>query len=118
MTVHNRHTASWRYVSGGSRDLRLDLLRGFAVFAMAVDHIGGDSPFHLLSGGNRFFVSAAEAFVFISGVTVGLVYGRPSETARSIGGGTGSPHGASRAIIRRRHKSAAKRIIVAHVRQE
>ena len=65
----------WRYVASGGRDLRLDLLRGFAVFAMVVDHIGGASWLYALTGGNRFFVSAAEAFVFISGVTVGIVYG-------------------------------------------
>ena len=72
--------ARWRYAPSGNRDLRLDLLRGFSVFAMAVDHIGGPSPFHLLTGGNRFFVSAAEAFVFISGVTVGMVYARIAAT--------------------------------------
>ena len=65
----------WRYVAEGKRDLRLDLLRGFAVFAMVVDHIGGSSWLYALTGGNRFFVSAAEAFVFISGLTVGIVYG-------------------------------------------
>jgi enterochelin esterase-like enzyme len=65
----------WRYVAEGRRDLRLDLLRGFAVFAMVVDHIGGASWLYALTGGNRFFVSAAEAFVFISGLTVGIVYG-------------------------------------------
>ena len=69
-------TNRWRYAQEGTRDLRLDLLRGYAVFAMAVDHIGGGTALHLLTGGNRFFVSAAEAFVFISGVTVGMVYGR------------------------------------------
>ena len=69
-------TSNWKYVDTGSRDLRLDLLRGYAVFAMAVDHIGGGNALHLLTGGNRFLVSAAEAFVFISGVTVGMVYGR------------------------------------------
>src|SRR4051794_8322784 len=66
--------SGWRYAEAGKRDLRLDLLRGFAVFAMVVDHIGGVSWFHLLSGGNRFFVSAAEVFVFISGLMVGLIY--------------------------------------------
>lgn len=66
--------SGWRYGSGSGRDLRLDFLRGFAVFAMAVDHVGGESPLRILSGGNRFFVSAAEAFLFISGVTVGIVY--------------------------------------------
>lgn len=69
-------TGNWKYTQAGPRDLRLDLLRGYAVFAMAVDHIGGGTALHALTGGNRFLVSAAEAFVFISGVTVGMVYGR------------------------------------------
>lgn len=76
--------AGWRYRDGGKRDLRLDLLRGFAVFAMVIDHIGGASWLHLLSGGNRFFVSAAEVFVFISGLMVGLIY---TERARRDGFG-------------------------------
>jgi hypothetical protein len=67
--------AGWRYVAEGRRDLRLDLLRGFAVFAMVVDHIGGASWLYALTGGNRFFVSAAEGFVFISGLLVGIIYG-------------------------------------------
>jgi len=72
----------WRFASTDKRDLRLDLLRGFAVFAMVADHIGGSSWLYLLSGGNRFFVSAAEGFVFISGVIVAVVYG---ERARREG---------------------------------
>jgi len=72
----------WRYVRADKRDLRLDLLRGFAVFAMVADHIGGSSWLYLLTGGNRFFVSAAEGFVFISGVIVAVVYG---ERARRDG---------------------------------
>jgi hypothetical protein len=65
---------SWRY-SGSGRDLRLDLLRGFAVFAMIADHIGGDSSWlYRLTGGDRFFVTAAEGFVFISGLVFGIVY--------------------------------------------
>lgn len=66
----------WRYV-GGKRDLRLDLLRGFAVFAMVANHIGGESSWlYTITGGNRFFVTAAELFVFLSGLVMGLVYGR------------------------------------------
>jgi hypothetical protein len=66
--------ARWRY-SDTRRDLRLDLLRGFAAFAMIVDHVGGrDSWLYAITGGNRFFVSAAEAFVLISGVVLGIVY--------------------------------------------
>lgn len=68
--------ASWAYRADGSRDLRFDFLRGFAVLAMVVDHIGGPSWLYALTGGNRFFTSAAEGFIFLSGLLVGLVYGR------------------------------------------
>ncbi len=68
-------TLDWAYAAADKRDLRLDLLRGFAVFAMIVDHLGGASWFYLITGGNTFYVSAAEAFIFISGMVVGMVYG-------------------------------------------
>jgi enterochelin esterase-like enzyme len=64
------------YIHRDGRDLRLDLLRGFAVLAMVVDHIGGQSPLHVLTGGDHFFTSAAEGFVAISGFLVGDVYHR------------------------------------------
>ena len=65
----------WAYAIADKRDLRLDLLRGFAVFAMVVDHFGGSSWLYFITGGNTFFVSAAEAFVFLSGLVVGMIYG-------------------------------------------
>ncbi len=65
----------WSYASHDKRDLRVDLLRGFAVFMMVVDHFGGSSWLYLITGGNAFFTSGAEAFVFISGLVVGMVYG-------------------------------------------
>ncbi len=65
----------WSYASRDKRDLRVDLLRGFAVFMMVVDHFGGSSWLYLVTGGNAFFTSGAEAFVFISGLVVGMVYG-------------------------------------------
>lgn len=69
-----RQTKGWRY-TGEKRDLRLDLLRGFAALTMIIDHIGGkDSWLYAISGGDRFFVSAAEGFVFISGLVMGIVY--------------------------------------------
>lgn len=67
----------WTYVAESSRDLRLDLLRGFCVFAMIVDHVGGASYAHALSGAGEFFVSAAEGFVFLSGFVMAIVY-RPT----------------------------------------
>ncbi len=65
----------WAYASLDKRDLRLDFLRGFAVVVMVVDHFGGSSWLYLVTGGNNFFVSGAEAFIFISGLVVGMVYG-------------------------------------------
>src|SRR5438067_2078944 len=71
-----RRPARWAYTPGaGRRDARLDLLRGFAVFAMVVDHFGGKSWFTLITGGNEFLVSAAEGFVFLSGCVMCMVYG-------------------------------------------
>ncbi len=67
--------ADWAYVAVGKRDLRLDALRGFAVFAMVVNHMGGASWLYPLTGANRFWISAAEAFVVLSGLIVGMVYG-------------------------------------------
>jgi hypothetical protein len=55
------------------RDPRLDLLRGFCVFAMIVDHIGGVSWLYVLTGGNTGPVTAAEGFVFLSGLVLGIV---------------------------------------------
>jgi hypothetical protein len=66
---------NWRYPSAEKRDLRLDLMRGFAVIVMVVDHFGGSSWLYLVTGGNAFFTSGAEAFVLISGMVVGMVYG-------------------------------------------
>ena len=74
-SIPRRLLASWRY-EGGKRDLRFDFLRGFAVFTMVVDHVGGEqSPLYYITGGDRFFVSAAEGFVFLSGLLMGMVNG-------------------------------------------
>src|SRR5262244_111667 len=69
----------WGYVAEDGRDLRIDLLRGLAVLAMVIDHIAGPSKLYLLTGGNRFYTSAADGFIFLSGLTVGLVYRRVAE---------------------------------------
>ncbi|MBI5653869.1 MAG: OpgC domain-containing protein [Chloroflexi bacterium] len=71
--------AHWRYPRAEKRDLRLDFLRGFAVFVMVVDHFGGASWLYYLTGNNSFFTSGAEAFVLISGMVVGIVYGNIAE---------------------------------------
>ena len=64
------------YLSHEGRDLRIDLIRGYFVLAMVIDHVRGASPLYLLTGGNRFFTSAAEGFILTSGLVSGLVYKR------------------------------------------
>jgi len=69
----------WRYDSAkyGSRDVRMDLLRGLCLAIMLVDHIGvfgPDSWLYMFTARGDFFISAAEGFVFISGLVMGLVY--------------------------------------------
>ena len=70
---------SWGYDTSsdaaGKRDVRIDLLRGFCVFVMIVDHVGGESSWlYVLTGGNRFIVSAAEGFLLLSGFSMGMVH--------------------------------------------
>lgn len=63
-------------VTETGRDLRFDALRGLCALIMVVDHVGGASYLYGLTGGNAFLVSAAEGFIFLSGLMVGLIYGR------------------------------------------
>ncbi|GEM84555.1 OpgC domain-containing protein [Meiothermus hypogaeus] len=67
---------SWVYSDSTSRDLRIDWLRGFCLFAMAIDHIGGESFLYVFSGRLNFYISAAEGFYFISGLTLGILASR------------------------------------------
>ena len=71
--------------SGRMHDLRLDFFRSIALFLIFIDHIPGNvlSHFTIQSIG---FSDAAEIFIFISGYTVALVYGR-----RMLERGTLSP---------------------------
>src|SRR6266545_2417088 len=47
----------WRYRAESARDLRLDWMRGFAVFVMVVDHLGSASWVYVITGGNTFLTS-------------------------------------------------------------
>jgi hypothetical protein len=62
-------------VVAGERDLRLDFFRGLSLFFIFVDHIQENLlayfTLHAVA-----FCDAAEVFIFISGYTAALVYGR------------------------------------------
>ena len=56
------------------RDLSLDILRGLMLIIMAADHFGEPVFQHIYEFAG--YISAAEGFVFLSGLLVALVYGR------------------------------------------
>jgi hypothetical protein len=58
------------------RDLRLDLFRGLANWAIFLDHIP-DNLVNWITTRNYGFSDAADIFVFISGYTAAFVYARP-----------------------------------------
>ena len=57
-----------------NRDISLDILRGLMLIIMASDHFGEPIFQHLYEFAG--YVSAAEGFVFLSGMLVALVYSR------------------------------------------
>lgn len=59
----------------GTRDLRLDFIRGLALYMVLVDHVIGD-PISHFTYRVLGLSDAAEIFVFVSGLTCGIVYFR------------------------------------------
>lgn len=66
-------SSDWQYIQIGKRDLRLDYLRGYAIFIMATSHIGLNSIYLWFTGGGNFLVGATEIFFLISGYTLGMI---------------------------------------------
>src|SRR5262245_57546571 len=66
----------WRYSVEGSRDLRIDWLRGLAMTCVIVDHSKMSSLLSWFSYERFWVVTAAEVFVVLSGVVLGMVYVR------------------------------------------
>lgn len=62
-------------LSATTRDLRLDFFRGLALIFIFIDHIPGNILGNFTLQGFQF-CDAAEVFIFISGFTAALVYGR------------------------------------------
>lgn len=66
--------ATTNNLSDGKRDLRLDLFRGLANWAIFLDHIPNNVVAWVTTK-NYGFSDAADFFVFVSGYTVAFVYG-------------------------------------------
>lgn len=59
------------------RIISIDIIRGYFLFVILVDHFGRNfSVYDLFTGGGQQWVSAAEGFFFVSGIMIGLVRGR------------------------------------------
>ncbi len=59
------------------RIVAIDLIRGYFLFVILIDHLGRNfSVYDIFTGGGRQWVSAAEGFFFVSGLMIGLVRGR------------------------------------------
>jgi hypothetical protein len=70
----NNPPVSWRYdpTLYGNRDLRIDFLRGIAIVSMVFNHLESSSYFSAINRGH-IYASAAEGFVFLSGLVLGMV---------------------------------------------
>jgi len=66
---------AWQYAADGSRDLRIDWLRGLAMICVIVDHSKLQSLLSWFSYERFWTVTAAEVFVVLSGAVLGMVYG-------------------------------------------
>jgi len=84
-------------VARRSRDLALDLLRGYFLVVIMIDHLRFKvNPLYLISGKQSLWVTAAEGFVLISGFLVGMLRG---DEARSAGWATAARHIWRRAAV-------------------
>jgi hypothetical protein len=62
--------------SQAARDTRIDWLRGLAMICVIVDHSRRASLLSLFSYQRLWVVTAAEVFVVLSGIVLGMVYGQ------------------------------------------
>ncbi len=83
--MSGRNPSEERKVASEGRDLRLDLFRGLANWAIFLDHIPNNAVAWLTTR-NYGFSDAADIFVFISGYTAAFVYARRMAVQGILGG--------------------------------
>lgn len=69
----NIESTTWRYAVAGSRDLRIDLMRGIALVMMVVAHTEVMSIFNIFSWERFGLTTGAEGFVILSGFMLGML---------------------------------------------
>lgn len=75
-------------LTAGPRELRLDLFRGLALWLIYIDHVSPD-VLTWFTIRNYGFSDAAEIFIFISGYTAALTYGRANLASGLVVGAAG-----------------------------
>ena len=75
-----------RVAPAGGRDVRLDLFRGLALWFIFLNHVPGNAV-SWLTVRNFGFSDATEIFVFISGYTAALVYGKAMRQEGAVAAG-------------------------------
>src|SRR5262250_3548985 len=75
LASRRRMRRGWHYVPDGVRDLRIDWLRGLAMTCVIVNHSKLQSLLSWVSYERFWTVTAAEVFVVLSGIVLGMVYG-------------------------------------------
>jgi len=68
-----------------ARDPRIDMLRGFALITIFVDHVP-ENPLNALTMRNFGFADAAELFVILAGISSMSAYGRAFERDGAVSG--------------------------------
>jgi hypothetical protein len=73
--IVGRALPKWRYPDDSStRDLRIDMVRGFIIVVVVVTHIEVTSPFSFFALKAVGAITGAELFVLLSGLVLGMVY--------------------------------------------
>ncbi len=70
---NDEKSMSWRYAVAGSRDLRIDLMRGIALVMMVVAHTEVMSIFNIFTWERFGLTTGAEGFVILSGFMLGML---------------------------------------------
>ena len=70
---NDEKSTTWRYSVAGSRDLRIDLMRGIALVMMVVAHTEVMSIFNIFTWERFGLTTGAEGFVILSGFMLGML---------------------------------------------
>ena len=75
--LFNYLPTGWTYPeTGATRDLRLDFMRGFVIPLLFASHFDYFSLLMFIGWERVGLISTAEIFVILSGIVVGMVYGK------------------------------------------